>query len=89
MKILFTLFLLTSVTFAHHDKSKDNKHLSDIRIVTLTEKITKNPSPELYVQRGKIYLELGLKEKAKHDFEHALSLDENFQQAKEQLSKIK
>ncbi len=89
MKIIFVLLTLTFTVLAHHDQNKENIHLNDIRLVTLNEKIVENPTAVLYTLRSQVYLELGLKDKARHDFEHALSLDKDFQQAKEQLSKIK
>lgn len=54
----------------------------DIQIGVLTEAIEKNPKDDkLYVERGKLYHQKGLFDKAQNDFQRAAALNPNNQEA--------
>ena len=89
MKTVLALLLLSSVAFAHHDSKKSLHHDNNKKIETLSERIGEKPTAQLYTYRAILYFEQGKMSLAKHDLEHALMLDKDYQPAKNLLKKIK
>ena len=88
MKTVLLLLFVSIPAFAHHGPDKALHHEKDPRIEVLTTKISTNPTANLLTVRAKVYLELGRTEEARHDLEHALMLNNDYQPAKTLISKL-
>jgi len=89
MKTLLLSLFLTVSAFAHHGPDKALHHERDPRIEVLTAKISEKPTSSLLTIRAQVYLELGRKQEARHDLEHALMLNNDYQPAKTLIDKLK